>query len=800
MMNLKRNIKKVAILGSGVMGSRIACHFANIGVQVVLLDRATSVEGIDVNNPQLINKTRNAIVNKSLESAITSKPAPLYLNSFSSHISTGNFDDDLNLVAGCDWIIEVVTEDLSIKRELLLKVASFRKEGSLVTTNTSGISIQKIAEGFSDEFKAHFCGTHFFNPPRYLPLLEIIPSPYTSEQVIDFLLSYGERYLGKRTVLCKDTPGFVANRIGVYSIMETFHAAMQFGFSVEEVDKLTGPIIGRPKSATFRTADVVGVDTLIKVANNLYADAVNDESKERFQLPTFLHEMSANGWYGDKTKQGFYKKEKGNSGETVIQSLDLNKLIYVPQQKVKFKALEQVRPIENLSERLPILLSGTDKVNEFYRHIFYTSFVYITHRIPEIADHVYQIDDAICTGFGWEKGPFEMWDMLGVEKTWQQFNSLNLTCAKWVEDMLASGHNSFYKIENGKRFYYDINRKQYVALPSGERFIVLDYLRKSNVVWKNSGATLFDVGDGVLNLEFHSKMNTIGGEVLSAINYSINKAEQEYNGLVIGNQGTHFSAGANLALLLMFAIEQEYDEIDMMVRQFQQTMMRVRYSSIPVVTAPFGLSLGGGCEINLHADAIQAAAETYIGLVEVGVGLIPAGGGTKELTLRTADAFVQGDIELNRLRESYMNIAMGKVATSAAEAFEMGLFKSSDEITINKDLLLTDAKRKVLSLVAAGYTQPVKRKDIKVLGRSALSMFYMGANAMLAGNYISEHDLKIANKLAWIMCGGDLTAPQLVSEDYLLDLEREAFLSLCGERKTLERIKHMLNTGKPLRN
>jgi 3-hydroxyacyl-CoA dehydrogenase len=791
------------VLGSGVMGSRIACHFANIGVQVLLLDIVPK-EPNDIEKAKGLTleskAVRNRIVNDSLQGVIKSNPSPVYHSKVVNLITTGNFEDDMKDIASCDWILEAVVENLDIKKKVFEQVEKYRKPGTLISTNTSGIPIHLMLEGRSDDFKTYFCGTHFFNPPRYLKLLEIIPTELTRQDVIDFYMHYGDRFLGKTTVLCKDTPAFIANRIGVYSIMEVLHAAKKLDLSVEEIDKLTGPVLGRPKSATFRTADIVGIDTLIKVANNLAVDAVNDEAKELFVLPDYLKKLDEQKWYGDKSKQGFYKKIKTPAGETEILSLNLKTFEYGPQQKAKFATLEATKPIEDVRKRFPVLLNGKDKAGEFYRSTFFGLFAYISNRIPEIADNLYQIDEAVCAGFGWDIGPFEVWDILGVENTLAQLKEAGRKPAAWVDEMLATGFTSFYKTENGVRKYYHIQSKTYKPLPGSGEFIILDYIRNTSKVWSNSGATLHDIGDGVLNLEFQTKMNTMGSEIVAALHKSLDIAEQDFRGLVVGNNAPNFSAGANLAMLLMFAIDQEYDEIDLMVRTFQKTMMRTRYSSVPVVTAPHGLSLGGGCEINLHADAVQASAETYIGLVEMGVGLIPGGGGTKELTLRASDAFEKGDIELNTLQNAYMNIAMAKVATSAAEAFDMGIFRKHDRVSINERRQLADAKQRVIELADMGYTQPTMRKDIRVQGKAGLAMFLTGASSMLKGQYISEHDKKISEKLAWIMCGGDLSYPQNVGEQYLLDLEREAFLSLCGERKTLERIQHTLKTGKPLRN
>jgi 3-hydroxyacyl-CoA dehydrogenase len=799
-MNFK--IKSVAVLGSGVMGSRIACHFANIGVKVLLLDIAPKElsekeikQGLTLDHKNV----KNRIVNNALAEAIKSNPSPLYLNKYSAHITTGNFDDDFAKISDADWIIEVVIENLNIKKQVFEKVDLYRKKGTIVSSNTSGIPIHLMSEDRSDDFKNHFCGTHFFNPPRYLKLLEIIPTKDTHKNVVDFLLHYGDLFLGKTTVMCKDTPAFIANRIGVYAIMEILHTVNKLNLTVEEVDKLTGPVIGHPKSATFRTGDVVGLDTLIKVANNLVNDAKNDESIDLFSLPDYLKKMDANKWYGDKSGQGFYKKTRNEKGEKEILSLDLNTLEYKTPKRVKFNTLDATKPIDDLAKRLPILYAGKDVAGEFYRTTFNGLFAYVSNRIPEIADHIYQIDAAVCAGFGWEIGPFEMWDILGVEPILKQIATTEKKCANWISQMIENGNTSFYKIEDGIKKYYDLTSKTYKAIPGNDKLINLNTIR-TNKVWGNSGTTLIDLGDGVLNLEFHTKMNTMGGEVVQGIMKSIEIAEKDFNGLVLANQGANFSAGANLAMLLMFAVDQEWDEIDLMVRTFQKATTRARFSSVPVVVAPHGLTLGGGCELSLHADAVQALAETYIGLVEFGVGLIPGGGGTKELTLRASDAFEDGDIELNTIKNAYMNIATARVAKSAHEAFEMNIFRPTDGITLNQNRLITDAKNKALQLANAGYTQPSMRTDIKVQGKSALSMFLTGANSMLKGAYISEHDKKVSEKLAWIMCGGDLTGPQLVNEQYLLDLEREAFLSLCGERKTLERIQHTLKTGKPLRN
>ena len=801
---MTRKIRKVAILGSGIMGSRIACHFANIGVNVLLLDivpRELNTEeqakGLTIESKVV----RNRIVNEALQSTVKANPSALYKKSFVSRIVTGNFDDDLKQIESADWIMEVVVENLDIKKKVYDQVEKFRKPGTLITSNTSGIPIQLMNEGRSDDFKAHFAGTHFFNPPRYLRLLEIIPGPNTKPEVIDFLHSYGDLYLGKTTVLCKDTPAFIANRVGVYSIMSLFHLVEKMDLSVEEVDKLTGPVLGRPKSATFRTCDVVGLDTLVHVANGLYQHCPNDSQRESYKLPAYINTMFTNKWLGDKTKQGFYKKTKNESGKTEILSLNLKTLEYAPQQKTKFATLELTKTIDALDERFKVLMSGKDKAGEFYRASFFGLFNYVAERIPEIADHVYLIDDALKAGFGWELGPFESWDILGVEKTAQTMQSQQITVAPWVTDMIAAGVKSFYKVENGKRYFYNISDKAYKLLPNQDQFVDINVLRGTKTVWSNAGCSVIDIGEDVLCCEFRTKMNTMGSEVVHGMNKAIDLAEESFAGLVVGNEGANFSAGANLAMVFMMAIEQEYDEIDMAIRMFQNMNMRVRYSSIPVVVAPFGLALGGGCEMTLHADKVQAHAELYTGMVEFGVGLIPGGGGSKEFALRLSDSFEDGDIEINALRERFLTIGQAKVSTSALEAFDLGILRPGlDEVSLNRSRLMADARKSVLSIAQAGYTKPIPRRDIKVLGKSGLGIIYVGANTMVSGNYISPHDQLISQKLGYVLCGGDLSAPTLVSEQYLLDLEREAFLSLCGEKKTLERIQSILTTGKPLRN
>ncbi|OQP61387.1 3-hydroxyacyl-CoA dehydrogenase [Niastella vici] len=791
----KRIIKKVAVLGSGVMGSRIACHFAGIGVQVLLLDMVPK-EAVESDN----KTARNKLVNDALQAALKSNPSPVYTKDVVKKITTGNFTDNMKEIAGYDWIIEVVVERLDIKQQIFTEVEKYRTPGTLITSNTSGIPIHLMAEGRSDDFKKHFCGTHFFNPPRYLRLLEIIPTPHTDAAVVDFLMQYGDLYLGKTTVLCKDTPAFIANRIGVYGIMAIFSLVEKMKLSVDEVDALTGPIIGRPKSATFRTADVVGIDTLVKVAKGVYDNCPNDEQRDIFKIPAWLEKMVASNQLGDKTGQGFFVKKKGGNGEKEIYSLDLTTFEYKPRSKAKFATVETAKPIDDLATRLKALCAGADKAGEFYRHFHYGLFSYISHRIPEISDEIYRVDDAMMAGFGWEIGAFESWDVLGVAGTVQKMKEAGYSVAPWVNEMLEAGVKTFYKVENGKRLYYDAASRSYKSLPGGDAFIVMKNF-ENQTVWKNSACRLYHLGDDVLGLEWYTKMGSIGGEVLEGIQTSIAKAEEKYKGVVIGNDSANFSAGANVGMIFMLAIEQEYDELDMAVRLFQNTMMRARYSAVPVVVAPHALTLGGACELSLHSDKVCAAAETYIGLVELGVGLIPGGGGTKEFVLRAADEMHEDEPDTITLKNRFLTIATAKVATSAQEGFELGILrKGKDEVVLNQGRRIAEAKKSVVELFDSGYVTPVQRKDIKVLGRSALGALYAGINGMWRAQYATDHDVVVAKKLAYVMCGGDLSEPTAVSEQYLLDLEREAFLSLCGEKKTLERIQSVLKGGKPIRN
>jgi 3-hydroxyacyl-CoA dehydrogenase len=801
---MNRHIKKVAILGSGVMGSRIACHFANVGCQVILLDIAPKElnDAEKAKNLSLDNKTvRNRIVHDSLQSTLKSNPSPIYKQSFANRIEIGNFTDDFSKIAQADWIIEVVVERLDIKKSVFDQVELYRTPGTLISSNTSGIPIHLMLDGRSDDFKKHFAGTHFFNPPRYLPLLEVIPTPETSQEVVDFYMQFGSKILGKKTVLCKDTPAFIANRVGVFSIMSLFHVIEEMDMTIEEVDKLTGPVLGRPKSATFRTCDVVGLDTLVHVANGLKDNCKTDEENNLFTIPGYVQKMVENNWLGSKTKQGFYKKTTDETGKKVFLALNLKTLEYEPSKKVSFPTLEMTKSIDNLEQRIKMLFAGMDKAGEFYRKTFGSLFAYVCNRIPEISDDLYKIDDAIKAGFGWELGPFEVWDILGFEQGKKLIAASGKNTPEWLTTMEKAGVTSFYKAEQGKRMYYNILASKYDVIPGTEDLVSLQALRESNKVWGNSDATLVHLGDGVLNLEFHTKMNTIGGGVIEGINKAIDIAEKEYKGLVISNTGANFSAGANVGMIFMMAVEQDYDELNFAIKTFQDTMMRLRYSNIPVVVAPHNMALGGGCEMSMHADKVVAHAELYMGLVEFGVGLIPGGGGSKEFAKRFSDDVRDGDIKMNRFRERFLSIGQAKVSTSAYEAFDLGYLRPGiDEVVVSRDFQLTRAKHAVLELANKGYIAPKREKNVTVLGQEGLGIVYVGANSMKSGNYMSEHDQVISEKLGWVLCGGDLSENTLVSEQYLLDLERKAFVELCQQRKTLERLESLVKNGKILRN
>lgn len=801
MKNIK--IKKVAVIGSGIMGSRIACHLVNVGMDVLLLDISPTQLNEDEKKQKrkLSDKiVKNRIVNQSLSSTLKAKPSPLFLKSDYDKIKTGNLNDDIKEISSVDWVIEAVVEKLSIKKTVYDLIEKHRKKETIISTNTSGIPISQITENRSSNFKEMFLGTHFFNPPRYLRLLEIIPGNNTRKEIVDFFLDFGSVVLGKETVLCKDTPAFIANRLGIYSLMSTIHSVEKNNLSVSEVDFLTGTLIGRPKSATFRTMDVVGLDTAVNVSKNLLKDLKNDESVSMFKLPSSVKSLYNNKQWGDKTGRGFYKKEIKENGKRVFYETNLKTLEYKDVEKIKDESLLEIKKSEQLNVRIKKLIKLKNKYGDFYRSTFYDTFRYCSLRIPEVSDEIYKIDNAICSGFGWKKGPFETWDTIGLKETYKEMIDMNLKPAEWVKEMLSNNIKSFYRFKNNKKEYYNISQKKYCQVPGQEDVIQLDAFKENDIVWTNKDVSLYDIKDGILNLEFHTKMNSIGEGVLVGINKAIDMCEKDFKGLVISNEADYFSAGADLGTLFMFAGNREFKKIEESIRVFQNTMMRVRHSSVPVVVATSGITLGGGCELSLHADTIQAHSETYMGLVELGAGLIPAGGGTKELVMRTASQYQKGDPEFNKLMESFMNIASAKVSTSAKEAVEMGYITKKDKQTTNRKNLLKDAKNTVLNMLSYGYIKPTINKKIKVHGRSALAMFNAGVETMKQGKYISEYDQKLAQKLAYIMCGGDLTQECLVEEQYLLDLEREAFVSLCGEQKTLERMHSILFKRKPLRN
>jgi 3-hydroxyacyl-CoA dehydrogenase len=801
---MNRHIRKVAVLGSGVMGSRIACHFANVGCEVVLLDITPRELTPDEEKKGFTLESkavRNRIVNSSLDFAVKSNPSPIYRKSFVSRIVTGNFDDDLALIGSCDWVIEVVIERLDLKQQLFEKVEKYRKPGTLISSNTSGIPIHMMLEGRSEDFQMHFTGTHFFNPPRYLQLLEIIPTPKTQPEIVTFLMDYGRRVLGKRTVLCKDTPGFIGNRVGVYSMAKVMELAQELGLSIEEADALTGSLLERPKTGTFKLADLVGLDTAYNVTKGLQANLKDDAMVNAIKPSKVLDYLVDNKFLGDKTKKGFYYKEKDASGKTNRFALNLDTLEYHPLQKAKLPVIELAKQAPDLKTRLGILLADKTKAGDLLRKHYASLFAYVSQRVPEISDVLFSVDDAIRTGYAWSFGPFENWDMVGIKKGIDLAESEGFTVADWVKEMLAAGHESFYKIEGGQRKYYDIFSKSYTVIPGTENLVLLDNLRDDNKVWGNADTTLVHLGDGILNLEFHTKMNTIGGGVIEGINKAVDLAEKEYRGLVISNTGANFSAGANVGMIFMMAVEQDYDELNFAVKAFQDTMMRLRYCNVPVVAAPHNLTLGGGCELSMHADKVVAHAELYMGLVEFGVGLIPGGGGTKEFAKRLSEELKEGDIKINRLRERFLTVGQAKVATSAYEAFDLGYLREGvDEVVVSRDYHLTRAKAACLELAEKGYVAPKREKNIKVVGQEGLGIVYVGANSMLSGNYMSDHDRVISEKLGFVLCGGDLSENTVVSEQYLLDLERKAFVELCAERKTLERLESLVKNGRILRN
>ena len=800
------NITKAAVLGAGTMGAGIAAHLANAGIPTLLLDIAPreltpdeEAKGLTLDSPTV----RNRIVASLFEASKKLRPAPFMLGDNAKLISLGNFSDDMAKLKDCDLVIEAVVENLEIKHKVFAEVEKNRKPGAIIATNTSGIPIKSIAEPFSDDFKSHFVGVHFFNPPRYMKLVELIPTEWTNGEMACKMSGFLNQRLGKGVVPAKDRPNFIANRVGTFGMMATVHEMIAMGFTPTEIDQITGKAIGHASSATFRTSDLVGLDVLVHVNKNLYPAIPDDEDREAFQIPAVINSMLEKKFLGDKTKGGFYKKSTDADGNRVILELDLNTFEYKPQQKTKFASLDAAKGIDDLPKRVKTLVWGDDRVAEFLWKTSSRISRYAANRIPEIADTIVEVDNALKWGFGWEIGVFEAWDAIGVRESVERMKKEGQAVPANVEKMLESGAETFYKSENGQKFYYDLVGGSYKAMPEQPGVIVLKSVKdRTGVIKSNPGASLIDLGDGVACLEFHSKMNSIGGDTVQMMNFAIDEVEKNFKGLVVGNQGGNFSAGANLMMLLLAAQEEEWDDINMMVAGLQRSIMRLRYSAKPVVTAPYGLTLGGGCEISMHGDRVRAAAETYMGQVEVGVGLIPAGCGTKEMTMRAMDAAakVPDADPLAFLKKTFELLGMGKVATSGQEAKAWGFLRDVDSISMNGDRLIADAKQEVLNLDASGYVQPVPRTDILVLGESAQAAFKLALHMMSRGGFISDHDQLIGKKLAYIMCGGNMNHTSYVSEQYLIDLEREAFLSLCGERKTQDRIAAMLKTGKPLRN
>jgi 3-hydroxyacyl-CoA dehydrogenase len=801
--NMNYRLKKVAVLGSGVMGSGIACHLANVGMEVMMLDIVTP----NLDGDQLKDKVqRNKLVNTALQKTIKSKPAPLYHKSFTSRIQTGNFEDDFEKIAEADWIIEVVVENLKIKKQIFNKVDEYRKDGSLVSSNTSSIPIHLLAEGCSSDFKSCFCGTHFFNPARYLRLLEVIPIVETQTEVVNFFMEFGKVTLGKQTVLCKDTPAFIGNRIGVMSGSEMTLLTEKYQFRIEEVDAMTGSLIARPNTATFRLQDLVGLDTGDNVsrfvADNVENDDYIEKLKERAQ-PKFMNFLLENKFLGNKTGKGFYEKTnlKDEKGKTIINALNLKTLTYESAIRPKMEVVKTAKGMELMNKRLQYLVEGETKEQQFFAEYFGQLFGYSAARVPEISDQYYPVDDAMRTGYFWDYGPFEYWDLIGFDLGIQLIEKVGAILPDWINEMRTAGNTQFYKFEAGQKKYYNIESKKYEAVPGTEAFIILDSFRAQTPLIKNSESVVHDIGDGVLCFEFTGKSNSIGEGVGRALLETIALAEAgHWKGLVIGNNAKQFSVGANLMNIGMFAMQKQFDVLEQFVDNFQQINMKIRTSKIPVVVATQGYVFGGGCEIAMHCDAGIYAAESYIGLVEVGVGLLPGGGGTKEFALRASDDFFEGDVQSPTLINYFKSIATAAVSTSAHEAFGLKYLRHErDEVCVNTPMNIGLAKDKVLEL-SKNYIPPSTRKDINVLGRAGMGILYSAINEFRMGEYMSDYDVEIARKIAYVICGGDLTSPQQVTEQYLLDIEREGFMSLLGNQKTLDRIQYLLMNNKPLRN
>lgn len=801
---MKRIIKHTTIIGSEIIGSEIACQFANIGVQVLILDfQPKKLNNLEIKKKYTLesSEVRNRIVNENLQKTINLSPNSLYKTSFLERIKTGNIEDDLSKIIQSDWIIEAVIENLDIKQSIYKKIEKYRKKGTLISSNTSKIPLYLLLEGRSKDFKKHFAGTHFFNPVRYIPLIEIIPTKETLPKVKKFYINYGDLFLGKTTILCKDTPFFIANRIRIFSIMSLLHYIKKLNLSVVEIDDLTGPIIGHQNSATFGSLDFIGLDIFFNNANKIFKTVKNDEANSQFQIPNFIKKMIKNKWLGNKTQQGFYKKIITKNGLSKIMSLNLNTLKYECLKKTKFQTIEMIKNTNLVIDRFKVLISGTDKAGIFYRKYLANIFSYVSFRIPEISNTLYQIDDAMSSGFKWEHGPFKIWDSIGIENGLKLIKQHNLNAAHWVYKMIQNKNNSFYKFSSlGKLLYYNSLKEKYEYITKQSHIIILDSVQKNKIIWKNNTALIKDLGDGILNLEICSKINSIKNEVIYAINKGIDIAEKNYRGLVIANQKNNFYTGDNLAMIFTLASSKKYNNLYFYIKSFQNTIMRIRYSSIPVIICPHEMTLSGGCELTMHADKVIATPETYIGFIEFNIGIIPAGGGSKEFTKRIAESFQNNEIETKKLLEAYHIITLSKITNSAYEAYDLGFFqKHKDLVIMNKNRQILEAKKQAIILYEFGYSMPIPNK-FKVLGKNAMGIFYVDSDQMVTGNYISEHDKLIANKLAYVMTGGNLSEPTLVSEKYLLKLEREVFISLCKEKKTLDRIKYMISTGKTLKN
>ncbi|PSL32953.1 3-hydroxyacyl-CoA dehydrogenase [Planomicrobium soli] len=790
-------IQKAAVLGSGVMGSGIAAHLANIGIPVLLLDivprelsKEEEAQGLSLQDKAV----RNRFAHTSIQKLLKHKPAPLTAKKNLELLTPGNLEDDLEKLKDVDWIIEVVVENLDIKKSLYEKIDAVRKPGTIISSNTSGISINAMAEGRSEDFQSHFLGTHFFNPPRYLKLLEVIPAKTTAPEVVEFMTRFGEDRLGKGVVIAKDTPNFIANRIGTYGLLVTIREMQKRGYSVGEVDSVTGPLIGRPKSATFRTLDVVGLDTFMHVAKNVYDQTSGDEKKV-FEAPEFLMKMVDNGWLGSKTGQGFFLKK-----DKEILELDPQTLEYRPAGKLKTPSQEMAQQQKGLSAKMKTLVYANDRTGELLWNILAPALRYSAQLTGEIADNIVAIDNAMKWGFGWQQGPFEIWDAIGVKESIEKMKQEDQEIPAFVQTLLDSGNETFYKEVNGDLYFFD--GSDYQPVPVNEKVIDLKrYKKKHGVIKSNAGASLIDLGDGIALLEFHSQSNSIGLDIIQMINFAVDEVEKNFKGLVIGNQGKNFCVGANLGMILMEAQDDNIFELDFTIKAFQNAMMKIKYCTKPVVAAPFGMSLGGGAEVALPAAHIQASMETYMGLVEAGVGLIPGGGGNKELYIKHLKGLPKGVLVdyQNVASKVFESIATAKVSTSAEEARENNFLNFVDGISVNSDHLIHDAKQAALALHEMGY-QPPKREKVPVTGEPGYATLLLGAEGMLLSGYISEYDLKIAKKLAFVLAGGKVPYGTLVDEQYLLDLEREAFLSLVAEPKTQQRMQHMLVKGKPLRN